>query len=158
MGMPIVTFKRGIRVQDETLIKRNKAGVKINSILKNYSHSIHLIEKEFIRTGRLSHSIMDSLSDKTLQDMRQDKEFDFLTTSDIQKLMKQELKQLLKVGRGEGANHLPVALSVGMKGSTALAKGKWSLREVGALITVVILIMALIFHDGVNQLFMLISG
>ncbi len=147
-----------MRVLDETLIKRNKAGVKINSILKNCSHSIHLIEKEFIRTGRLSHSIMDSLFDKTLQDMRQDKEFDFLTTSDIQKLMKQELKQLLKVGRGEGANHLPVALSVGMKGSPALATGKWSLREVGALITVVILIMALIFHDGVNQLFMLISG
>lgn len=87
---------------DETLMKRNKARVKINSILKNCSHSIHLIEKEFIRTGRLSHSIMDSLFDKTLQDMRQDKEFDFLTTSDIQKLMKQELKQLLKVGRGEG--------------------------------------------------------
>ena len=91
-----------MRVLDETLMKRNKARVKINSILKNCSHSIHLIEKEFIRTGRLSHSIMDSLFDKTLQDMRQDKEFDFLTTSDIQKLMKQELKQLLKVGRGEG--------------------------------------------------------
>ncbi|WP_430494474.1 hypothetical protein [Rossellomorea marisflavi] len=143
---------------DETLIKRNKAGVKINSILKNCSHSINLIEKEFIRTGLLSHSIMDSLFDKTLQDMRQDKEFDFLTTSDIEKLMKQELKQLLKVGRGEGADHLPVAQSVGMKGSPALATRKWSLREVGALITVVILIMALIFHDGVNKLVMLISG
>lgn len=147
-----------MRVLDETIIKRNKAGVKINSILKNCSHSIHLIEKEFIRTRRLSHSIMDSLFDKTLQDMRQDKEFDFLTTSDIQKLMKQELKQWLKVGRGGGEDQLPTDSSVGVKRSPSLATGKWSLREVGALITVVILIMALIFHDGVNQLLMLISG
>lgn len=140
---------------DETLMKRNRARVKINSILKNCTHSITLIETEFTKTGRLSHAIMDSLFDKTLQDVRTDKEFDFLTPSDIQELMKQELKQWLKVGRGGGADHLPSDPSVG---STTLATGKWSLREVGALITVVILIMALIFHDGVNQIIMFISG
>ncbi|UKS64961.1 hypothetical protein [Rossellomorea marisflavi] len=139
-------------------MKRNRARVKINSILKNCSHSITLIETEFTRTGRLSHSIMDSLFDKTLQDVRTDKEFDFLTPSDIQKMMKQELKQWLKVGRVEGEDQLPADPSVGAKRSTTLATGKWSLREVGALITVVILIMALIFHDGVNQIIMFISG
>lgn len=150
MGVPIVTLKGGMRVIDETLMKRNKARVKINSILKNCTHSITLIETEFTKTGRLSHAIMDSLFDKTLQDVRTDKEFDFLTPSDIQKLMKQELKQWLKVGRVGGTDHLPADLSVGANRSTALATGKWSLREVGALITVVLLIMALIFHDGVN--------
>jgi hypothetical protein len=147
-----------MRVMDETLMKRNRARVKINSILKNCSHSFTLIETEFTRTGRLSHAIMDSLFDKTLQDVRTDKEFDFLTPSDIQKMMKQELKQWLKVGRVEGEDQLPADPPVGVKRSPSLATGKWSLREVGALITVVILIMALIFHDGVNQLVMLIGG